>query len=146
MIKLLLLIPLVLSFSCAMGRKVRLENFSYDLGKNAKITIHSLKRIEDKMEFQLLGISLEEQAVVIKADEIECGAGNTNFTKVSVSGDKNNIIIFPKTTYTEFSVTCVNETPVSEDDQPFIIFKNVYILENDTAIKTLDSKIKIKFK
>ena len=56
--KALFLLGLFTVTACAMGRRVRLDNFSYDLGKHAKLTINSLKRIDDKMQMELLGISL----------------------------------------------------------------------------------------
>lgn len=144
--KALFLLGLFTVTACAMGRRVRLDNFSYDLGKHAKLTINSLKRIDDKMQMELLGISLGAEPVAFKASEIECGAGDLNFSRISISGDKEDLIILSKTSYTEFEVTCTNDNDVSKNHEPYILFKNLYKLESNKLGQVLDSNVKIKFK
>jgi hypothetical protein len=146
LMKILLLLSLFVISACAMGRRVRLDNFSYDLGKHAKLTINSLKRIDDKIQMELLGISLDAEPVVFKASEVECGAGKIKFSKISIDGDKDDLVILSKTSYTEFYVTCINDTDVSKDHEPYILFKKLYKLEANTLGQVLDSNVKIKFK
>ena len=144
--KTLVLLSLFALTACAMGRRVRLDNFSYDLGKHAKLTINSLKRIDDKIQMELLGISLDADPVVFKASEVECGAGSVKFKRISISGDKDDLIILSKTSYTEFEMSCINDSDVSKDLEPYILFKNLYKLEANTTGQVLDSNVKIKFK
>ena len=143
--KVFLLLSLLIFTACAMGRRVRLKNFSYDLGKHAKLTVDSLKRIDDKIQAKLLGISLDADPVAFRASDLECGAGGIQFNRIKVHGDKDDLIVLSKTCYTEFEVTCINATDVSKDLDPYVLFKFLYKLDGAKLGQVLDRNVKIKF-
>lgn len=141
----LILSVLLLMSSCALGKKVQLQNFVYDLGESSKLSVNSLKRVGKKLEFKLLAISMGAEPVVIKANEIECGAGNKKFKKVIAQSDKNDLIILPKLTYLEFDVNCISDRDVDEDAVPYILFKRIYKLDGTKHGAVVDEDIKINF-
>lgn len=128
-----------------MGKNRPLKRFAYDLGQSSKLVVSSFKRTDKRMEFKLLGISFGAYPTVIKASEIECGAGDTKFIKVRAQKNVDDLIILPKTTYQEFDVSCSHDWPVSQDEVPYILFKSLYKLADTAQGEVLESNLKISF-
>lgn len=133
-------------WSCAGGKKVRISRFDYELGEHAKITVNSLKRFDQQLELEVLGISLQGEKIAIKHDEIECGVGNDKYSRVSVVNGKDDLIIFNRSTFHEFTIVCLNETDLKIEKDPYLVFKNIYDFTGDKLGKVLSTNIKIKLK
>lgn len=143
--KLFSLTFILLTLSCATGKRVRLKSFSYKLSDEAGIAVNYLKRTEQELEFSLLGISLDREAVAVKVSDVECGAGDVKFEKLTINGDEDGILIFPKNNYHEFSVSCLNNIAVSDDEKPYLLFKKTYKYSENKLNEVVEEEIKIKF-
>jgi hypothetical protein len=144
MLKVLLLLTFIIIGGCARARKVQLKSFSYELGEHAKIAIDSLKRNDHKIEISILALSVGE-TVVLKPGDIECGAGDVKFSKVSIKSKDDKLIICPKIAYSEFAVKCYSIFEVPKDKKPYLLFKKIYKLQNDGPGEILEKDIKIEF-
>lgn len=116
------LFSLLLLSACATGRKLRLKQFDYKIGTDAKLSVDKIKRSEHKLQMKLLGISLGEDELILKNSDIRCGAGNQEFADVTFQNFEDGVIYFPKTTFKEFGVTCKSPN-ISEEANPYLIFR-----------------------
>lgn len=131
--------------SCA-GKPIHLKSHDYELGKYAKLNVHFIKQLDNSLEMDLLGISIDEQAIMIKKDEIQCGVDDELFSDVSIKGVSEDYIILPKTTFKEFKVFCKNKTSIKRGKTPYLIFKNLYNLKKNEPNKMIGSELRINFK
>lgn len=136
-----LLLALLLS-SCAVGKKTRLEHYDYPLTTEAKLTVNSVTRTNDKIVLKLLGISVGEEIIGIKDEDVQCGLGEEKIEDVTIS---EKVIIMPKTNFIEFEIVCKNDSPLSTVDKPYLFFKNLYVIKENSTSRVISSNVRIDF-
>ena len=142
---LILVLLLVLS-SCAVGKKRAFRKTDYELGTSAKINVAYIRQIKNKLEFNLLGLSTGADIVAIRKDEISCGAGKEPFEDVNVKYGKDDLIIFPKISFVEFTIICKNDELVDKKLVPYLIFDKIYSINGEELGPVISTKHRMDIK
>ena len=142
----LFLASLLVLSACAVGKKRSIRKIDYDLGTGAKINVSYIRQLKDKLEFNLLGLSIGETVVAIRKDEIDCGLGKESFEEVKVKNGKKDFIILPKISYAPFTVICKNDGPVDKKLVPYLIFKKIYSTKGDELGPVISENHRIEIK